>query len=91
MPRTDTPSGGGTEIHQRLDRGLGFFQRVMFERVGQREEKDEDAPLGPAAEDGRANRGEGHEKIDIQAPFEEPFDALFSGNPPPGEIPQYEK
>lgn len=59
----------GPELDQRFDRMGGAVQGVGFEGAAEREEEEQDRPLGPVAEVGRPQRGENHQQVHAELPL----------------------
>jgi hypothetical protein len=58
---------GRRQIRQRSDGAPRTAKRVVLQRVGERKEEKEKRAFGPLAENRRADGGEKHEQIDVQA------------------------
>ena len=57
---------GRRQVGQRADRAPRAVHGVVLQRVGEREESEQERPLGPLAEHGRADGGQQHEQIDVE-------------------------
>ena len=55
------------EIAERLDGVSRPAQRVVLERVGEREEEQQERAFDPLAQHRRADRREQHQQVDVEA------------------------
>ena len=64
-PRMHAGDGRG-EIGQRADGAAGTAEGVVLQRVGEGEEEEQERPLHPLAEHGRAYGGQQHQQVDVE-------------------------
>ena len=55
------------QLGERLDRALGAAHGIMFERMAEAEEEEEQCALGPCTERCGAGRGDEHQRVDLEA------------------------
>ena len=55
------------EIAKRLDRVSARPMRVVLERVGEREEEEQERAFDPLPQHGRAGRRQQHQQVDVEA------------------------
>ena len=69
------------QLGKRLDRALGAAHGIMFERMAEAEEEEEQRAFGPGAERGSAGRGDEHQRVDLEALELQILDGLADSKP----------
>src|SRR5690606_23658666 len=78
------------ELRQRADGVASAAHRVAFEPVTEGEEKQQQRTLEPLAQDGRADRGEQHEEVDLELARTERDDDLLDREPGSEDVGEHE-
>ncbi|MCY1172516.1 hypothetical protein D9M73_126520 [compost metagenome] len=68
-----------SQFSQGLDRPAGPAHGVVFQRVAEAEQKEQQRALGPFAERSGTDRGHQHQSVDLEAASAQVLKSLFDG------------
>ncbi len=86
LPAPANPGGFRRKLGQGLDRALGAAHGIVFQRMAQAEQEQQQRALGEGPQGRRPGRGDEHERVDLETLEPEVVDRLAQREPAPEDV-----